>query len=73
MANRCPTAKLVGASELKGFKLLFRGGHGSAVATIEPSKDSKVPVLIWEITATDEKALIDMKAILSSIGRKMSK
>ena len=57
MANRCPTAKLVGASELKGFKLLFRGGHGSAVATFEPSKDSKVPVLIWEITATDEKAL----------------
>lgn len=57
MANRCPTAKVVGASELKDYKLLFRGGHGIAVATVEPCKGSTVPVLIWEITDEDEKAL----------------
>lgn len=57
MANRCPTAKVVGASELKDYKLVFRGGHGSAVATVEPCKGNTVPVLIWEITKEDEIAL----------------
>ena len=36
MAFRCPTAKVVGASEVKGYELLFRGGSRGAVATIEP-------------------------------------
>ena len=36
MAHRCPTAKVVGASEDKGYELLFRGGRHGAVATIEP-------------------------------------
>ena len=57
MANRCPTAKVVGTSELNGYKLIFRGDHGGAVATVEPSKGNSVPVLIWEITKDDEKAL----------------
>ena len=33
MANRCPTAKVVGASMLKDWRLLFRGAHAGAVAT----------------------------------------
>lgn len=57
MANRCPTARVIGASELKDYKLLFRGGYGGAVATVEPSKGNTVPILIWEITKDDEKAL----------------
>ena len=57
MAHRCPTAKVVGASWLNGQRLLFRGGHGGAVATVEPHKGGKVPVLAWEITPTDELAL----------------
>lgn len=57
MADRCPTAKAVGVSELKDYKLIFRGGNGGAVATVEPLKGSTVPVLIWEITKADEKAL----------------
>ena len=56
MAHRCPTAKVVGASSLKG-RLLFRGGHGGAVATVEPQVGGSVPVLVWEITAADEAAL----------------
>jgi len=57
MANRCPTAKVVGASKIKGYRLLFRGSHAGAVATIEPFKGESVPVLVWDITPGDEAAL----------------
>lgn len=57
MAQRCPTAKPVGATALKDYALLFRGGRGGSVATVEPMKGSSVPVLVWEITPTDEAAL----------------
>ena len=36
MAGRCPTAKVVGASAIKDYALVFRGGRQGAVATIEP-------------------------------------
>ena len=36
MAFRCPTAKVVGKSELKDYELLFRGGRRGAVATALP-------------------------------------
>lgn len=57
MAHRSPTAKVVGATVLKDYKLLFRGGHGGSVATVEPMKGIVVPVLLWEITPADEAAL----------------
>jgi len=57
MANRCPTAAVVGGSELRGYRLLFRGGHANAVATVEPHKGGSVPVVVWEITPADEAAL----------------
>lgn len=57
MAERCPTAKVLGASSMKDWQLLFRGPHGGAVATVEPYKGSSVPVLVWEISETDENAL----------------
>jgi gamma-glutamylcyclotransferase (GGCT)/AIG2-like uncharacterized protein YtfP len=57
MANRCPTAKVVGASEMKDWRLLFRGAHAGAVATVEPYKGGSVPVLVWELTSADEAAL----------------
>ena len=43
MAFRCPTAKVVGKSELKDYELLFRGGRRGAVATVEPKAGSTVP------------------------------
>lgn len=52
MKRRCPTAKLVGVSEIKDYELVFRG-----VATIEKKKGSRVPVGVWEIEENDEKAL----------------
>lgn len=57
MADRCPTAKVVGASQINDHRLLFRGAHAGAVATIEPFKGGNVPVLVWEITPADEAAL----------------
>ena len=57
MAKRCPAAKVVGASEIKDYALLFRGGKNGAVATVEPCEGASVPVLLWKITPKDEAAL----------------
>lgn len=57
MVQRCPTARVIGAATLTNRRLLFRGGHASAVATIEPAKGRSVPALVWEITPADEAAL----------------
>ena len=52
MAYRCPTAKVVGTSILKDWRLLFNGP-----ASIEKYEGYKVPILIWEIQPEDEKSL----------------
>ena len=57
MEWRCPYAKVLGNAELRDYQLLFRGGNGGSVATVEPKKDSSVPVLLWDITPRDEEAL----------------
>lgn len=57
MAHRCPSAKVVGATTLHDYQLLFRGQHGGAVATVEPLEGSSVPCLLWEITPDDEMEL----------------
>ena len=57
MAHRCPSPKAVGASEIKNYALVFRGGRNGAVATIEPCEGSSVPVLLWKITPKDEATL----------------
>jgi len=57
MAGRCPTARVIGKSKMKDWRLLFRGSRTGAVATVEPKKGSSVPVLVWEITPADEAAL----------------
>jgi hypothetical protein len=57
MVKHCPTAKPISTTELKNFRLAFRGGNASAVATIEKAKGGGVPTLLWEITPQDEVAL----------------
>lgn len=52
MAMRCPTAKIVGISTLKDWRLLFNGP-----ASIEKREGYQVPVLIWDIQSEDEKSL----------------
>lgn len=57
MAFRCPSAKFIGISEINDYELLFKGSRTGAYATIETKLDSKVPVVIWEITEQDERSL----------------
>lgn len=57
MKHRCPTAEVVGAAELRNWRLWFRGGTHSAVATIERERRFTVPVLVWQIQPEDETAL----------------
>lgn len=57
MAGRCPTARALGSTKLKGYQLLFRGENAGAVATIEKLQDGSVPALIWELEPADEAAL----------------
>lgn len=57
MEQRCPTAKLLGTSEIEGYALEFHGRRGGAVATIVPKEDNRVPVVVWEIFEQDERNL----------------
>lgn len=52
MAQRCPTAKIVGTTVIKGYRLRFNG-----VATIEPKNGGIVPVVVWELQERDERNL----------------
>ena len=57
MAKHCPTAKPIGSTELKNYRLMFRGGNACASATIEKAKGVNVSALLWEISPQDEAAL----------------
>lgn len=57
MSRRCPTAEVAGTSMLHNWRLRFRGGAHSAVATVERDKGSTVPALIWRLQPRDELAL----------------
>ena len=57
MARICPTARPIGTAELKDYRLLFRGKHGTAVAALEPQKGASVPATLWELSPADESAL----------------
>lgn len=57
MAQRCPTAKVLGVSEIKDYELLFRGSKTGSYATVEPCEGKTVPVLLWSVKPQDEKSL----------------
>jgi gamma-glutamylcyclotransferase (GGCT)/AIG2-like uncharacterized protein YtfP len=57
MRFRCLWAKPVGKTLLEGYRLIFCGRDGSAVANIEPEQGASVPCALWRITAEDERAL----------------
>lgn len=52
MAHRCPDAKIIGTAVVDDYALLFKG-----CATIEPQEGKQVPVLVWEISPSDEDSL----------------
>ena len=57
MACRCPDARVVGAGEPKGCRMLLRASGGPGVATLEPCEGRTIPVLVWEISPSDEDSL----------------
>lgn len=57
MRMRCPSARRIGTSELKGYELLFKGSKTGSYITVEKKPGSSVPVGVWEVTQADEKAL----------------
>ena len=44
-------------TELKNYRLAFRGSKAGALATIEKAKGGSVPALMWETSLQDEAAL----------------
>ena len=57
MRMRCPRATILGTANLKGWELLFKGSKTGSYLTIERNEKGSVPVVIWEGTESDEKAL----------------
>lgn len=57
MRHRCPDAKIIGTAEIKDYRLMYKGSKTGAYATIEPEEGQKVPVLVWDISPTDEARL----------------
>lgn len=57
MKYRCPTARLAGTAELRGYELLYKGSKTGAYLTVEQKKGGAVPVAIWEIQPADERNL----------------
>ena len=57
MKMRCPGANILGTTKLKNYELLFKGSKTGSYLTIEKKEGSTVPVVIWEVTESDEKAL----------------
>lgn len=57
MKTRCPNAKILGTAKLKGWELLFKGSKSGSYLTIEKKENAIVPVVIWEVSDSDEKAL----------------
>lgn len=57
MKMRCPGATILGTAKLKNYELLFKGRKTGSYLTIEKKEGSTVPVVIWEVTESDEKSL----------------
>ena len=57
MSYRCPTAKPIAKSWLHDYRLVFKGSPRGAHATVIPEEGQEVPLVIWEISAQDERYL----------------
>ena len=57
MKMRCPSARIIGTSNLDGYELLFKGSKTGSYLTVEPKEGLTVPVAVWEVTEKDELAL----------------
>ena len=57
MLMRCPTARMIGTSVIKDYRLMFKGSQTGSYLTIESELGSEVPVGVWAVSAADERAL----------------
>lgn len=57
MAQRCPDATMIGTGWVDGYELLFKGSLTGCYATIEKKAGAFVPVVLWRISAADERRL----------------
>ena len=57
MAQRCPDATFAGTGKIYGYELLFKGSMTGCYATIEKKEEAFVPVVLWRISAADERRL----------------
>lgn len=57
MAYRCPDATVLGTAALMGWELLFKGSKTGSYLTVERREGSQVPVAVWEVSESDERAL----------------
>lgn len=57
MRVRCPNARIIGTSFIYDYQLLFKGSKTGSYLTIEPKEGEKVPVVVWEVTKSDETSL----------------
>lgn len=57
MSQRCPGARPLGAGELPGWKLAFRGAERGYYLTLLPSPGGRAPIGVWEVTPENLKSL----------------
>lgn len=57
MKQRCPIAMVVGTGVIPNYRLLFKGSKTGSYLTIEKAKGYEVPVAVWKVEDSDEKAL----------------
>lgn len=57
MEYRCPTARIAGTANLRGYELLFKGSKSGSYLTIEQKDGGIVPVAVWEVLPKDEAHL----------------
>ena len=57
MRMRCPGARIIGTSEIKDYRLLFKGSMTGSYLTVEQEDGATVPVAVWSVTEEDEQAL----------------
>ena len=57
MGKRCPYAVVVGTTEIKGYRLLFKKSKTGFYATIEQDANESVPAVVWKLSEYDELLL----------------
>ena len=57
MKSRCPGCVLIGTTEIRGYRLLFKQSKTGAYATIEQDANCTVPALVYKVSWQDEARL----------------